>query len=380
MVELELGYKGVRDGGFLAIGQAFGASKQLSKLDLSRNNGAGDDGVVAFCKAAQRAASPLNVLPFQALTFLDLSDCQIGPRGIRVLAESFSGYEEDCNSGECSVTSEGSGSARLPLVLLLNSNPCIGRSPEDLSAFRYFLQPPSLEYSHLTTLKLTHCDINDEGIKALCSAVDNGGCSGLLSLDLSHNRIGVEGAKFIAEALACNVLGSTSAYRCKLTTLQELYLAGNPIESDGAVAIAASLKQREVEDEVHANTSNIALQVLDLSKTCCGHDGAAAILKCGCLTLVRIFDNNLCSAGFQHMCPLLKGGHPSLNLLDLSGNRAEDAAVCALLNTLMEDRAWESSLRVLELGGNKFGSDSEDAVKRLKEKRPELDIARDRPN
>ena len=40
---------------------------------------------------------------------------------------------------------------------------------------------------------------------------------------------------------------------------------------------------------------------------------------------------------------------------------------------------FESKLRVLEIGGNSGGDAVEEAIKRVKQVHPELDIARDKP-
>jgi hypothetical protein len=53
--------------------------------------------------------------------------------------------------------------------------------------------------------------------------------------------------------------------------------------------------------------------------------------------------------------------------------------VVALLSALIiPDDSFESKLRTLIVGGNKGGSDVEAMVKRVKEVRPEIDIARDK--
>ena len=110
----------------------------------------------------------------------------------------------------------------------------------------------------------------------------------------------------------------------------------------------------------------------------------------GGLTTLRLFNNRLGSDGFYAIAPLLRGGHPSIENLDLGGNNADEDAVVALLNsiadnnttagtTINEESNFASTLSVLEIGGNKFGNDAMEALNRLKLVSPKLDVAHDKP-
>ena len=110
----------------------------------------------------------------------------------------------------------------------------------------------------------------------------------------------------------------------------------------------------------------------------------------GGLTTLRLFNNRLGSDGFYAIAPLLQGGHPSIENLDLGGNNADEDAVVALLNsiadnntttgtTINEGSNFTSTLSVLEIGGNKFGNDAMKALNRLKLAFPKLDVAHDKP-
>ena len=108
----------------------------------------------------------------------------------------------------------------------------------------------------------------------------------------------------------------------------------------------------------------------------------------GGLTTLRLFNNRLGSDGFYAIAPLLQGGHPSIENLDLGGNTADEDAVVALLNsiadnntgtTINEGNNFTSTLSVLEIGGNKFGNDAMEALNRLKLVFPKLDVAHDKP-
>jgi hypothetical protein len=63
----------------------------------------------------------------------------------------------------------------------------------------------------------------------------------------------------------------------------------------------------------------------------------------------------------------------------LGGNDASEEAVVRLLNSIADAADFESKLRVLEIGGNSGGDAVEEAIKRVKQVHPGLDIARDKP-
>ncbi len=80
----------------------------------------------------------------------------------------------------------------------------------------------------MTYLKLSGCSLGSLGADSFARTVlaDH---KGLVVLDLSRNKLGVAGAKYITEALAGN------------TTLRRLDLSYNDIGIEGAIAIAAFL-------------------------------------------------------------------------------------------------------------------------------------------
>jgi len=205
-------------------------------------------------------------------------------------------------------------------------------------------------------------------------------------LDLSENSITKDGVKVLAESL-------TRSW----PDLVELKLAKNELESEGVVALMESLVTRSdkvdysTEEEEEEAKKNATLDNLDISCTSCGIEGAKAALMSGSLTTLRLFNNRLGSDGFYAIAPLLQGGHPSIENLDLGGNNADEDAVVALLNsiadnhntasgtTINEGSNFTSTLSVLEIGGNKFGNDAMEALNRLKLAFPKLDVAHDKP-
>ena len=99
----------------------------------------------------------------------------------------------------------------------------------------------------------------------------------------------------------------------------------------------------------------------------------------GKLQSLHLFNNSLGSDGFIALAPTLRGGHPTLEHLDLGGNLANQASVVALLSALLENpEAISNVLRVIVVGANESGDAVEQIAKQIKAVHPELDIARDK--
>lgn len=389
---LDLSFKGAADGAMEAVGNCFADSTRLQRLDLSRNEGIGDSGVEALCDAAaatcactpsrrggdaDAAATSTSTSAFPNLCQLNLSQCNIGPAGAHALASLLLAQQQNEQDGSSDNTS------RSRLELVLNSNP-IDRS--GCVAMGSLLNAPTVSgrgWSFLSSLSLADCNIDDDDIRALIGAAKDGGCSGLIMLDLSRNQITKTGADVLSNALATKSGGSGSD--TSLLTLKELRMPYNDIGAEGVISLASSLVQRHQKEEEGAGQlaspgSNCTLSVLDLCKTNCGAEGAVAALKCGGLSLLRLFGNRILSEGLEAITPLLRGGHPSLVELDIGGNDAKEDAVENLIREIsVVDNEYESALRVLELGGNEVGERFESALKDLKLVKPELDVAHDKP-
>lgn len=366
---VDLGWKGLSKKGMTALGKTFGISPTILSLNLSRNTKVGDDGLASFCAAAiersrnnSRASEERELGPtvFPVLKQLNLSECNITSCGLKSLSEFLLLGKERVVS-----SNSHSNSSNANLSLQLNSNP-IGNGGM-MSIAPLISHSPS---SVLISLSMIECDIGDEGIRALTSALENSGpCrEGLQFLDLSKNKIGPEGGRLLGESLKrlCLETGSSS-----WGSLTELHLAGNPLESEGVVGLC---------NGIYNNGSSVVN--LNICETSCGSEGAIAALRLPTLTSLRLFNNKLGSEGFEKITPLLKGGHVNLVNLDLGGNSAETDAVVGLLRVFLEKMDGEntaSALRVLEIGGNEIGDGAEVVFKEIEAQMPELDIARDRP-
>ena len=373
---LDLSYKGASKDGMRAIGECLSAERysSLISLDLSRNEGIGENGGIdALSQAFDLARGGV---AFRNLRTLNLAQCNIGSDDANklvafLLANVIESDKPIDNSTDISVRL----GTRFRIEMVLNSNPIEGSGCNYIGSL---LSRQGLSF--LSSLSLVECNIGDEGVSALVEAAKaGGGCSGLVMLDLSSNQITQEGAAMISTALAVD--NGTAL----MSSLRELRLSNNDIGGEGIVSVCRNLvqvPQWKSDDDSNKLGSNSTLTILELCKTNCGADGFAATMKCGALTKLRLFGNRMGSSAFAAAAPLLRGGHPSIQELDIGGNDAKEDAVENLLREIIAtdiDNAFDSTLRVLEIGGNEIGENVELALKDLKGVRPELDVARDKP-
>ena len=373
---LDLSYKGASNGAMTAIGECLATERysSLISLDLSRNEGIGENGGMEAFRLACRRISPTSEISdtggccvaFRRLRTLNLAHCSLSSACADKLVSLLLANVEANDDGEIGGVTTG----RSRLDLVLNSNPKVGSN--GCNSMGRLL-------SQLSSLSMVECNIGNDGVSALLEAAKaGGGCSGLVTLDLSSNHITREGADCISAALA--VENGTAL----LASLRELRLSENDIGGEGVDSICRTLVQAPQwkGDDDDESGSNRTLTTLELCKTNCGAIGAVAAIKCGALEKLRLFGNRMGSPGIIAAAPLLRGGHPSLTELDLGGNDAKEEAVENLLREIIAidiDNSFDSTLHVLELGGNEIGESVELALKDLKAVHPELDVARDKP-
>jgi Ran GTPase-activating protein (RanGAP) involved in mRNA processing and transport len=160
------------------------------------------------------------------------------------------------------------------------------------------------QYETLKKLGLSHNPITAAGLTHLLNPLkQDNPPSRLVSLDLTKTKLGVNGAKEIAEMLRYN--GS----------LQELYLGTNNFGPRGMKALAPALE------------SNSSLQVLDLS------------------------DNNIRIGACSLAQALQNSTESNLRILDISSNRIGASSMQKFANLLIEDRRIEG----FYVGRNELG-------------------------
>ena len=347
---VDFSFKGIKDVGASAIGRTFGPSKMLKRLDLYRNPGIGDDGMIKLCTYAsshcKREQSTSHA--FRVLEYLDIAENEIGPAGAKAWV--------DC------LTKGVESVPRFKQIDLQASMNPIG--PKGCSYLKDLISQQSGYKSIVSKMSLKKCSIGDEGFAFLVEAFQNS-CDGFTALDVSNNGISEKSMMALSNAL--------KEKEANIKSLKSLSLANNSIGDGGLVTLLGSLNQKDKQ-------GNNTIEILDLSSTNCGTNAAVEAIKCTSLKSIRLFNNNLGSEGFEALASLLNGGHPTLEHLDLGGNRAKDSAVASLLKAVMVKNEPDNSvLRTIELGGNEVGKEVEDILKELLIVRPELDIARDRP-
>jgi Ran GTPase-activating protein (RanGAP) involved in mRNA processing and transport len=295
--------------------------------------------------AAKESAEKLNSTPFPSLEYLDLSNCEIDGEGVKALSQLLLSGSNGHNNGD-----------QRKITLDLNSNPIGSDACQSLSS----LCSPRLDKdSIIKSLSLKKCSIGDDGFQVFAKGLLGKSCGGLCKLDLTGNGFGPKGLIDFADAM-----------KTGLRDLRDLCLADNSVKEEGVIALSSALRD-----------NNLNLSVVDLSNTHCGSLGAKSILQCNTLSSIRLFNNNLGCAGFEVIGSLLEEGNSSVSHLDIGGNRAKNGAVAALLRVILQiGDTGLSNLHTLELGGNEIGEEVESVLKDLQEKRPGLDIPRDRPN
>ena len=187
-------------------------------------------------------------------------------------------------------------------------------------------------------------------------------------------------------------LGVASELSCcgqYFSNLQKLILIGNTIDDDGECCekLVTAIRQGPFS----------SLEELDMTETKCTVRGAKALISLNThcddntaitssssLKNLNLFGNKLGSDGFVELSKVLRGGHPTLESLDLGGNEATEAGVVALLQAFTQHRSNNSenttnSLRLLVVGGNQGGPTVETVVQEVQKLYPQLDIARDKP-
>ena len=171
----------------------------------------------------------------------------------------------------------------------------------------------------LTALDLSCNGLRDEGVSAVCEAVQSNNETKLASLNFKNNHIGPGGANAVAAMVA--VTGA----------LTKLSLAQNKLEEAATKAICKALEQ------------NTTLKELDISGDWRGSNTGG-------------------SAGATHVAKMVRvnGG---LTSLDLSFNELEDEGVSAVCKAIQSNK--ETKLASLNFKYNDFGLGGANAVAAL---------------
>uniref|UniRef100_A0A7S1CP72 Uncharacterized protein n=1 Tax=Bicosoecida sp. CB-2014 TaxID=1486930 RepID=A0A7S1CP72_9STRA len=174
-----------------------------------------------------------------------------------------------------------------------------------------------------SVLDLGNCEIGSKGAAQLAELLYSPATQSLTALDLSSNKLTDLGCEFGGVGAICSALS-------KNTVLTALNLARNQIQHQGSAGIARMLK------------SNRCIKYLDLSRNMLRSEGAGIIARAiaphsnrhSALVSLNLSQNNLTNfedsaTGGMAVAAALRGNR-SLTVLDLSHNRLDSAAVCAI--------------------------------------------------
>jgi len=210
--------------------------------------------------------------------------------------------------------------------------------------------------SSLVEISLSQCGLMDEHFEKLVPSLSK--LEYLHTLDMSQNNLTEYGVVTLAKGMVDG-----------FSVLKSIHLAGNPLQGNGVISFFEHLGQQR----------KTKLHYLDLSSTQCSAEAARLAIISSDAQQLRLFDNALGSEGFRLLSDSLRGGHPTIQSLDLAGNVANEEAVVELLQGLLiTETGFNSALETLVVGGNQGGQSLERLLQQIKEIRPGLDIARDR--
>ncbi|KAI3436549.1 hypothetical protein D9Q98_005965 [Chlorella vulgaris] len=374
-----------------ALARALAANRTLYSLDLG-NRSFGDEGLVALAPGIAASAS---------LVQLNLEAKGLTAAGCATLGEALAANSRTATSAD---RTEYTGIAEL----LLGQNSLGG---DGLSAL---LEGVGSSVG-LHTLDLSSCSLEGKGaVQPLAAALQQGKLPSLGVLRLDGNTLSGTGIAALADSFgAAASLQQLHLQRCCLgpeaaaalapalpSALQVLNLAGNTIGSRGALALAAAMTAGSVpqlhklvlcdcglgDDGIAAVAAALGATAagsltLDLSGNTAG-SAAMAALAAAPLTALCLHDCKLGGpgGGAVELTALLAqpASFAQLKELDLSGNGLEASQLQALLKAAMADAGSLPCLRLLVIAANPGAAEAEvaDAVERLQDLRPDLDVVR----
>jgi len=415
---IDLSLKNVGKEGMLAIVRVLAKLQSLRSIDLSRNENIGPS--FDFWEAACNTSASSPWLPiFPGLTHFDLSGCRLDAKSCTTLLRSMSMPIDNGAEGQqqqnttTATTTTDTVKTTTPtrhLVLKLNSNNF--SDPHQVrDMMKFLVTKGGAGNNTVSELYISACDIGDEGIEQIVNECCNNSIANindnddddakfrfLHTLDLSNNN--VSSVASLADQLhkSSSSAATGDDYRHYFSNLRSLNLSGNPLGRNLLTAVGSNAEWIS------------SLEELDLSHTCCEIDAAVDLIRrsnnipnsssssSSSLKKLNLFGNNLGTDGFTELAKVLRGGHSSLEYLDLGGNGVAESGVVALVEALMnvtdtvtdtENEEKEelttttptknNRLRVLVVGGNSGGSALEKVAKEAEKMYPNLDIARDKP-
>ncbi|XP_073674462.1 NACHT, LRR and PYD domains-containing protein 3 [Garra rufa] len=252
------------------------------------------------------------------------------------------------------------------LALALKSNPShlkeldLSRNKLSNSGVKILFDELQNPRCKLEKLWMRLCDITGEGCAALASAL-KANSSHLRGLNLSGNKLGDLGMKFLADGLEnphckleimrlrdCRIshegcAALASALGSKPSHLKELDLSGNKFGDTGLQKLSGYLQNSE------CNLEMLRLDHCDITNEGCAALGSALKSNPSHLSELDLGWNHLGDSGVQPLFDALKNPNFKLGVLRLRGCRISEKGCAALASALKFN---PSHLRELDLSGN----------------------------
>ncbi|KAM7000716.1 NLR family CARD domain-containing protein 3-like isoform 6-T6 [Tautogolabrus adspersus] len=210
----------------------------------------------------------------------------------------------------------------------------------------------------LDTLSLSGCLITEEGCASLASALSS---SHLRELDLSNNNLQDSGVKLLCSGLetlhctlvtvrlsVCNLSersceALSSVLSSQSSSLRELDLSNNNLHDSGVKLLSAGLKSP------HCRLDTLRLSVCNLSERSCEALSSVLSSQSSSLRELDLSNNNLQDSGVKLLCSGLETLHCTLETVRLSGCKLSERS-CGALSSVLSSQS--SSLRELDLSNN----------------------------
>ncbi|XDV28538.1 hypothetical protein PO909_031816 [Leuciscus waleckii] len=384
--KLRLSNCSITEEGYKALASALRSNpSHLIELDLTGND-PGQSGVKELddllqdqnCElktlrflnsAAEEACQSVNRVLGKNLLLLrelNLSECELGPSGLKKLAAVLQDRHCKLNTlilSDCSITEEGYKA----LASALRSNPSHlieldlrGNDPgqSGVKELDDLLQDQKCQ---LKTLRLSDCSITEEGYKALASALRSNP-SHLIELDLTGNDPGQSGVKELSDLLQdqkCQLktlrfLSHDADKACQYVRgivgknpllLRELNLSGRELGDTRVNQIAALLQDK------HCKLNTLMLNNCDLTEKSCSVLATVLSSKT-ILKELNLNNSRLLNSGVKEICEGLKNPVCELKILKLSDCSITEEGYKALASAL---RSNPSHLIELDITGNDPG-------------------------
>ena len=286
----------------------------IQELRLGRNS-IGSEGVANLCLGMQRNTS---------LRHLDLQANAFGPEAMEVLSQALS-------------------LSRGLVTLRLSSNPSVGRGLNLMTSF-----------GQLKEIHLDKCEISSQQLDSVHTCFSDS-CVQVLSL--SENKLDEASGKYLKDIVE------------HAPCLKRLELQRNNLGAKGVETLAKYLADRDVDCQ---------LEFLDIGQNSIDDSELSQqvmmwLLEAQTLRELRTLGNPLKDNIAHMMCEYLREDK-TLKVLSLGGIGLTEQGCENIMNILVD----VPCLEVLELGGNNIGERGHNAVDKLMELNPKLDIAVDK--